>query len=128
MRVPVAARDRHPLYSFRGLTHSTVLAEGAPLVIVDARTGATRSIPGFATPSATIFLHESQSFLALQAGTLAVYSLRGACIARFENHTFRSDSSANNLFVSADQTVLCMAAGDASQAVIHVSDILTCVC
>ncbi len=126
-----AGCDRHSLLVSRADARDRA-AEGAPLLVVDARTGATRSIPGFATPSATIFLHESQSFLALQAGTLAVYSLRGACIARFEDHTLhRSDGSANNLFVSADQTMLisiCSPAGDAGQAAVHVSDILTCVC
>lgn len=81
-------------------------AEHAWLRIVDVRTGATREVPDFETPSAFIFLHDALRFLAVHGPVVSLYNCRGEVVTRFADHRlWQSDGSTNNVFVTANQKV-----------------------
>lgn len=86
-----------------------VKQEHENLQILDIRTGDTNEVDKshLLTPSAFMFLYESELFLTFQQRNICVWNFQGERVSDFEDHTlYRSDASTSSIYITQNQDVI----------------------
>ncbi|KAL2612960.1 hypothetical protein R1flu_024652 [Riccia fluitans] len=113
-----------------------VKQENENLQIFDVRNSQLTEVSRteFMTPSAFIFLYESQLFLTFRNRTVAVWNSRGELVTSFEDH-LAFDCNTNNMYITSEQDLIisyCKAypdnCGEEGVGSINISNILTGKC
>ncbi|KAJ4832512.1 hypothetical protein Tsubulata_000068 [Turnera subulata] len=116
-----------------------VKQENENLQILDVRNAELMEVnrSEFMTPSAFIFLYETQLFLTFRNRTVAVWNFHGELVTSFEDHLlWHPDCNTNNIYITTDQDLIisyCKAESDdqwieGNARSINISNILTGKC
>jgi len=88
-------------------------------------------VDGFITPSAFIFLYESQLFLTFFNHNVSVWNFKGDLVAKFEDHILSTESNSNNISMNKYQDTIvsfCKDRNNLKQGSINISNIFTGKC